>query len=147
MNFCSDTISLAALPIWRPFLGEGLWPLNEILTFDHLSHGRVLSALAVARARGDRDFKLHAGAEPGTPFHASLVVADPDVRVARVQPGDMLLLACDGLWDVFTPEGAFAYLEAKGASAQPQRAVQQLCKAAEEEYGSLDNITAVLVQI
>ena len=31
--------------------------------------------------------------------------------------------------------------------AQPQRAVQQLCKAAEEEYGSLDNITAVLVQI
>ena len=49
--------------------------------------------------------------------------------------------------DVFTPEGAFAYLEAKGASAQPQRAVQQLCKAAEEEYGSLDNITAVLVQI
>ena len=69
------------------------------------------------------------------------------VRIARVQDGDELLLACDGLWDVFTPEGAFAYLEAKGASAQPQRAVQQLCKAAEEEYGSLDNITAVLVQI
>ena len=112
-----------------------------------VSHGRVLSALAVSRALGDRDFKLHAGSEPGTPFHASLVVAEPDVRVARVQPGDMLLLACDGLWDVFTPEGAFAYLEAKGASAQPQRAVQQLCKAAEEEYGSLDNITAVLVQI
>ena len=104
-------------------------------------------ALGVSRALGDFNFKPDDVATEGAVSNrASVAVKD----IAQLFAGARrvtVLLACDGLWDVFTPEGAFAYLEAKGASAQPQRAVQQLCKAAEEEYGSLDNITAVLVQI
>jgi len=43
------------------------------------------------------------------------------VRVARVQEGDELILACDGLWDVLSPEDAFEYLHGKNVSAERTR--------------------------
>ena len=113
-----------------------------------VSHGRVLHTLAVSRALGDRDFKLHPrSAAASLPFKAPLVSAEPELRVCRAQEGDELLLACDGLWDVLTPEAAFEYLHAHGAADNPQRAVQELVRAADEEYHSSDNITAVYVRL
>ena len=81
------------------------------------------------------------------PFRESLVIAEPEVRVARLVDGDELLLACDGLWDVLTPDASYDYLRSHGGAASPERAVHQLAQAAEEEYGSLDNITAVYVRL
>ena len=112
-----------------------------------VSHGRILHILAVSRSLGDREFKLAATSAAGMPITADLVSAAPDVRVCRVQQGDELLLACDGLWDVLSPEAAFDFLHAHGSDEQPQRAVAQLVQAADEQYNSLDNITACFVQL
>lgn len=112
-----------------------------------VSHGRVLHILAVSRSLGDRDFKFATASAAGMPITADLVSARPEVRICRVQQGDELLLACDGLWDVLSGEGAFDYLHAHGASDNPQRAVSQLVQAADEQFNSLDNITACYVRL
>ena len=113
-----------------------------------VSHGRVLHTLAVSRAIGDRDFKLHPrSAAASLPFKAPLVSAEPELRICRAMEGDELLLACDGLWDVLTPEAAFEYLHTHGGAENPQRAVQQLVTAADEEFHSADNITAIYVRL
>lgn len=112
-----------------------------------VSNGRVMHTLAVSRALGDRDFKIYEGSDTGLPWTKSLVVADPEVRVARVQEGDELLLACDGLWDVLSAEAAFEFLHGKKAAANPIKATQLLVKAAEEDYNSSDNISAIYVHL
>lgn len=110
--------------------------------------GRVMRALAVSRAIGDRDFKRgELGAEEGLPFSDSLVVPDPEVRIARVQEGDELLLACDGLWDVMGPEEAFRFLSRADAANAPQKAIEHLARAAEIDFSSGDNITAVYARL
>ena len=81
------------------------------------------------------------------PITADLVSAAPEVRICALQAGDELLLACDGLWDVLTPEAAFGFLHSHGSAEQPQRAVAQLVQAADETYNSLDNITACYVRL
>jgi serine/threonine protein phosphatase PrpC len=82
--------------------------------------------------------------------HASAhhgALASPQVRICRVQQGDELLLACDGLWDVLSGEAAFEYLHSHGAAESPQRAVSLLVQAADEQFNSLDNITACYVRL
>lgn len=103
-----------------------------------------MHALAVSRALGDREFK-QAGyeLEEKPLFSDSLVISDPEVRICKVQEGDELLLACDGLWDVMSAAQAFSFLHKCDVEGAPQRAVQQLVKAAVEEYNSSDNITAI----
>jgi hypothetical protein len=61
---------------------------------------------------------------PPTPSSHTRAPARPpaQVRVARVQEGDELILACDGLWDVLSPEAAFEYLHDKKVGAQLTRA-------------------------
>jgi serine/threonine protein phosphatase PrpC len=131
--------------------------------------------LAVARSLGDRDFKYEASLAAGMPITADLVsaspevrsnqlkclpasiskhacahhgaLASPQVRICRVQQGDELLLACDGLWDVLSGEAAFEYLHSHGAAESPQRAVSLLVQAADEQFNSLDNITACYVRL
>ena len=112
-----------------------------------VSNGRVMHTLAVSRAIGDRDFKMRAYADNSSPFRDSLVIPDPEVRVCRAQDGDELLLACDGLWDVMSAEMAFDFLQQNGGSTDPERAVNALVQAADEVFGSADNITAVYVRI
>ena len=93
-------------------------------------------------ANGELEFLLRS-----VPFEAPLVIAEPEVRVARVKDGDELLLACDGLWDVLTAKDAFNFLHSRGVATNPHSAVQELVQAADEVYNSMDNITAVYVQI
>ena len=82
-----------------------------------VSNGSVMHTLAVSRALGDRDFKVYANSDSDLPWKESLVTAEPEVRVTRVQEGDELILACDGLWDVLSAEAAFEYLHGKKVRA------------------------------
>jgi serine/threonine protein phosphatase PrpC len=109
-----------------------------------VANGRVMHALAVSRAIGDREFK-RAGyeLEERPLFKDSLVIADPEVRICKLQEGDELLLACDGLWDIMSAAEAFGFLHARNVEGAPQRAVEQLVKAAVDEYNSSDNVTAL----
>ena len=68
-------------------------------------------------------------------------------RYSKVASGDELILACDGLWDVLSPEATFEYLHGKKVGANPHRAVQQLVRAADEEFNSSDNVSVVYVHL
>ena len=133
-----------AAAVDRPQAGRAEEEARIVAAGGFVSHGRALGARRLARSAtatssctpaGSRGRPSTRRSSSPTPTCASRACSRATCCSWRATP-----------WDVFTPEGAFAYLEAK-APAQPQRAVQQLCKAAEEEYGSLDNITAVLVHV
>ena len=61
---------------------------------------------------------MYANSDSDLPWKESLVTAEPEVRVTRVQEGDELILACDGLWDVLSAEAAFEYLHGKKVRAE-----------------------------
>uniref|UniRef100_A0A7S0R8D2 protein-serine/threonine phosphatase n=1 Tax=Chlamydomonas leiostraca TaxID=1034604 RepID=A0A7S0R8D2_9CHLO len=104
---------------------------------------RVMGELAVSRAIGDHCLR---------PF----VIAEPEVtRVARRPEDRLLLLASDGLWDVFRNDEACATAlakfneeVAKGGSAKAcvKKVASDLAKSAMRR-GSRDNITVVVVDI
>ncbi|HEV2916875.1 MAG TPA: PP2C family protein-serine/threonine phosphatase [Candidatus Babeliales bacterium] len=62
---------------------------------------RVNGRLAVARALGDRYLKQ----EPG------VLIANPDIYHTKIKKGDMLIIACDGIWDVLTNQQAVAIVQ------------------------------------
>lgn len=100
---------------------------------------RVGGLLAVSRAIGDPDHK---------PF----VTSDPDTRVYELKGNEeFIVIACDGLWDSFTPDDVashvFEYL-ATNSFSDPDEAAnktsQYLVDKAKKD-GSTDNITAIVV--
>ena len=65
-----------------------------------------------------------------------------DVRQAKLQAGDMVLLCSDGLSEMIADEEIEAIL---AASSEPQAACERLAAAANDE-GGRDNITAVVAR-
>ena len=78
---------------------------------------------------------------------SSGVTADPDIRRWEVTDDDeFLILACDGVWDVYTHQQAVDLVrEELATSGSPEAAARKLVTEAEEN-GSVDNITAIVVQ-
>lgn len=67
--------------------------------------------------------------------------------------GAFAILACDGVWDIFTDEEAVAFVleslaskevEGKGSKATRVNMAQHLCSEAVRR-GSTDNVTAIVV--
>ncbi len=119
------------------------------------ARGRVLGILAVTRAFGDHGMKDFVTANP---FISTTVME-------VVQDFPFLILACDGVWDVFSDQEAVDLVidtleEAKeknkscnGGSNENEEAVLRIAEAscasilvhASIERGSGDNITAIVV--
>jgi serine/threonine protein phosphatase PrpC len=117
----------------------------ERLTFDHRaddSHEierientggfvlkqRVVGILAVARSLGDHGMK-------------DFVVCQPYLNTVEAQSGDLLILACDGLWDVLSDNESVQFVEDfKGNSDE---AAQGLVNEAVKR-GSTDNISVIV---
>lgn len=73
-------------------------------------HARVDGNLAVSRGLGDFDFKNDKGRAAGE----QKVICIPDMyEVSGLKSGTLLLLACDGLWDVMTSEEAASFVRAR----------------------------------
>lgn len=112
-----------------------------------VSFRRVLGRLAVSRAFGDEEYKTAIEGANGKP----LVICDPEIRREQLTPQDeFLLLACDGLFDVFSSQEAVDFICSRLSSMpsneqDPQRAVQDIVHEAIHERRSRDNVTAVLV--
>ncbi|PHJ25519.1 protein phosphatase 2c domain-containing protein [Cystoisospora suis] len=91
--------------------------------------------------------------EKGTDFlyRAPLVTASPEIRKeALTEDDEFLLLACDGLFDVFTSQEAVTFIRERlatmpEAEQDPQIVVNELIREAIEERKSRDNVTAILV--
>jgi len=74
------------------------------------NRARIDGRLAVSRGLGDFDFKM----DLGRPCAEQKVSCVPDIyQVSGLQPGTLLLLACDGLWDVMTTEDVSRFIRAR----------------------------------
>jgi protein phosphatase len=117
-------------------------------------HKRVMGELAVSRAFGDAELKrpVHELVRPNEPAPAEagprMVLAEPEVTHRAVE-GEFALIACDGLYDVFSSEEAVDVVR-KGLvenAGDPVRAAASVCSAAVDDRGSRDNVTAVVVAL
>ncbi|MDD5008874.1 MAG: PP2C family serine/threonine-protein phosphatase [Syntrophorhabdaceae bacterium] len=92
---------------------------------------RVQGVLAVSRALGDLHLKPYVIAEP---------------RVAEGYLGkenDYAVLACDGVWDVLTPEDVIREVR---QSTDPQKGADRIVKKA-LDHGSTDNIIVIVIDL
>jgi serine/threonine protein phosphatase PrpC len=115
---------------------------------DHGPYGggplRVDGTLAVSRAFGDFHFKPSDRAP-----EACKVTPMPEVNTVYADPGDWILIACDGIFDVFSNEEARDFVSSRipdGALADGSQVVQDLLKTCLDK-GSKDNCTAMLIQL
>ena len=109
-------------------------------------HKRVMGELAISRAIGDMDFKRPSSNEPGFNF----VVADPEVGERQVKDEeDVLLVACDGLYDVMTNEKVAEYVRAglQETGGSVQRVAESIVSHAIEKLFTRDNVTVIVVHL
>lgn len=122
---------------------------------------RVLGSLAVTRSLGDFAFKLPrvtSWASPEKPITEDLVSADPEIVSHYVTPDDLaVVLACDGVWNVFTSGEAATLVSnelKKLDSSQEKNTPAERCDAVATvlvekaiERGSRDNCSCVIVRL
>ncbi len=104
---------------------------------------RVDGDLAVSRALGDFQYKR----KDQIPIEQK-VSCVPDIRVElRTAEDDILLLACDGLWDVMSNEDATAKIREIYASGEDSAMLiaEEMLDCALDK-GSRDNISAIVVK-
>ena len=92
---------------------------------------RVMGFLAMSRALGDADMK---------PF----VTCEPRITVGVLgRENDFAVLACDGVWDVLSPE---TVIRLARAGANPQKSAEAI-KSTALDQGSNDNITVIVLDL
>jgi len=95
-------------------------------------YNRVMGRLGVSRAFGDKSLKQY-------------VTAEPEVVSVELTAGDeILILACDGLWDVADMDTAGGLARTHSKSKGLKAAAQALTTYAVRN-GSNDNVTAMVV--
>jgi len=93
--------------------------------------GRVNGVLAVTRSLGDSSMKEFV---VGAPYTTETVLTDDD---------EMLILACDGIWDVLDDQAACQLVR---AIPDPQEAAKALVQEATHRYTN-DNITVMVIRL
>lgn len=106
---------------------------------------RINGVLNVSRGLGDFDFKKNKNLEESQ----QMVSCVPDIQVHALTEKDfVLLIACDGLWDVMSNEEAVEKARAvfcTGESSMALIAEEMLDEA--YDRGSTDNITCIVVKL
>lgn len=118
---------------------------------DYVSNGKNKNYfLAVSRSIGDRKFKKFG------------IIATPDISEQDLQKDDILVLACDGVWDEMNNETVAAFIlnqlnkknenlnAENAAGAREDNKLKQTAQAlVNEAYnrGSTDNMSALIVQV
>lgn len=120
--------------------------------------GRV-NGLAVSRAFGDRDCKVRQrrvsgeAAAPGgrsdrvrAPAPSAGIVCAPDCTERRLTADDdLLLLGCDGLWDVLSADEVCAVARRAAGDARDLQAAAKALADAALDRGSSDNVSVLVV--
>lgn len=107
---------------------------------------RLDGKLAVSRALGDFEFK----SDGGLPISQQKVSCLPDVyELSDLAPGTLVVLACDGLWDVMT-SGAVAEFVSSRLREEPTADLgdlaAELVRASLDRHSS-DNVTVMIVHL
>jgi len=109
-----------------------------------VTYGRVCGILAVSRSLGDRDFKYEI---------EDLIICTPDVTRHRVTLGEdaLIVLACDGLYDVFSNRQCMEWVQRNSGDGleQPtaQRLADKLCDDAIFVRKSKDNVSVLIIRL
>mmetsp|Transcript_7580 Transcript_7580/g.12768 ORF Transcript_7580/g.12768 Transcript_7580/m.12768 type:complete len:598 (-) Transcript_7580:176-1969(-) len=76
-----------------------------------------------------------------------LIIAEPDIRVITITEDDQfLLLGCDGLFDVYTPEEVITFVKAgMEKHGDAQKCCQSLTHDAIRKRNSRDNVSVILI--
>lgn len=123
-------------------------------------NNRVMGELAVSRAFGDCEFKKGlqciaeeeglqiASEDRATNWDDPLIIAEPEIKITTISEEDQfLVLACDGLFDVFTGEEVVSFvknfLEKNGCDVQ--KCAQSLTFEAIRKRNSRDNVSVILI--
>ena len=108
---------------------------------------RVNGELAMSRALGDYQYKDNEDLDKAD----QMVSCYPDIAVhTRSTTDHLLLLACDGVWDVISNCQAISYLQDFVIRADPDVTSEGMAESLIElalEAGSTDNISAIVVQL
>jgi len=113
----------------------------------------VMWGLAVSRAFGDLPLK-----QPkqfgGPPHVSNLVSAEPEITCFNLRPGkdELLILACDGIWDVMTNEeaGTIAHIHFESRGGKCDSKAEQCARGLVRDSFqrcSDDNLTALVVHL
>eukprot|EP00522_Entomoneis_paludosa_P014530 CAMPEP_0172439420 /NCGR_PEP_ID=MMETSP1065-20121228/419_1 /TAXON_ID=265537 /ORGANISM="Amphiprora paludosa, Strain CCMP125" /LENGTH=668 /DNA_ID=CAMNT_0013188101 /DNA_START=588 /DNA_END=2594 /DNA_ORIENTATION=- len=129
-------------------------------------HKRVMGELAITRAFGDKSFKMGIkamledeaeelaggaganGAGDGKDLNAPLVSAEPEIASMVLSHNDeFLLLACDGLFDVFRSQDAIALArqELIAHRGEPAEVARILSDQAIRVRRSRDNVSILII--
>ena len=126
-------------------------------------HKRVMGELAITRAFGDKSFKMGIkamleedaealaagnGAQTNKDLTAPLVSAEPEIASMLLSHNDeFLLLACDGLFDVFRSQDAIALArqELIAHRGEPAEVARILSDQAIRVRRSRDNVSILIV--
>ena len=102
-----------------------------------VNNGRVNGSLAVSRAFGDFELKPMVSGLP-----------DFEIHMRNYDQDEMIILACDGLWDVFSNEGAIYEVRDIFAEGETDlRLVAEEMLDMSLNKGSNDNISAIVVKL
>jgi serine/threonine protein phosphatase PrpC len=125
-------------------------------------HKRVMGELAITRAFGDKSFKMgikamleesedgpsKAAADQAKDLNAPLVSAEPEIASMILSHNDeFLLLACDGLFDVFRSQDAIALArqELIAHRGEPAEVARILSDQAIRVRRSRDNVSILII--
>jgi len=130
--------------------------LNEIKIPQRLANSvgfidvyRIFGDLSVSRAIGDKPYKgTFKNLFWNKNFKEDLVISTPEINEIELTPDDeFIIMACDGLWDVFSSEEAVDYVkDALSYGFQPKQIVKNLGQEA-LRLGSQDNVTVIIIFI
>jgi len=112
---------------------------------------RINGEIATSRALGDFKFKLARDKEGALlPAQQQAISALPDVHVyPRATRDEIVLMACDGVWDVLTDEEVAACLqgELEGTGEPTPEALAAACDVLVRKcLHSRDNVTAIAIR-
>ncbi|CAM9656169.1 unnamed protein product, partial [Hapterophycus canaliculatus] len=105
------------------------------------------SAPAAAPAPPDAIAAQKEAAKPVTNPKEALITAEPEMLSCRITPEDeFILLACDGLFDVFTSDEVVKIVRKElRRHGDTQRVCETLTRKAIDERYTQDNVSVVLV--
>ena len=106
----------------------------------------------MTRSFGDIEYKTLKEESWGHFFQSDLLTAQPETCSRVLEPGDILILGSDGLYDAFPEPKVENVVDLLlkvlvTTHGDLQKAVQEVLAAAEEEAMCRDNVTIVAVMV
>jgi len=106
-----------------------------------VTFGRVCGILAVSRSLGDKDFKYEI---------ENLVISTPDITHHKLTLNEdkYIIVACDGLYDVFTNEQCMEWLSGNiNEDMSMQDVTDKLCHTSIYDRKTKDNVSIIIIKI